>query len=305
MQLFLDVVVDITLPVVLIVAFGFAMQRWVAFDIGTLNRLLIYATLPCFLVHSLATAELPLAQVKTTAIFTVVQFFVLLGVGWLAARGLGLSAQARPVVALSAAFANSGNFGIPVIELAFGADYVLHQAVITALLGILILLVLPVMLAEGRRSLLGTVKELFATPLIPAVAIGLLLNAFDIDLPRVVAQPLQVMGSAYVAVALFGLGAQLAATGWRVSGAAVAWGVILRLCAAPLLTTAAVLLIPGLPTGLRDLLIVGSCMPVGVLLAIFCARYGRGTEIASATVVLSTLLSPIVITAAIFLTRAL
>ena len=305
MQILLDVVVDITLPVVLIAAFGFVMQRRVGFDIGTLNRLLIYVTLPCFLVHSLATAELPLAQVRTTAAFTVVQFFVLLGVGWLVARGAGLSAGTRPVVALSAAFANSGNFGIPVIELAFGPDYVLHQAVITALLGILILIVLPLMLAERRRSLIGNLKEIFATPLIPAVALGLLLNAFDVALPRVVAQPLQVVGSAYVAVALFGLGAQLAASGWAVSGRAVAWGVALRLCGAPVLTTLAVLLLPGLPVALRDLLIVGSCVPVGVLLAIFCAQYGRGAEVASATVVVSTLLSPLVITLAIVLIRAL
>ncbi|MDJ0946195.1 MAG: AEC family transporter [Kiloniellales bacterium] len=304
MQILLDVVVDITLPVVLIAAFGFVMQRRVGFDIATLNRLLIYVTLPCFLVHSLATAELPLSQVRTTAIFTVVQFFVLLGVGWLVARGAGLAAGARPVVALSAAFANSGNFGIPVIELAFGPAYVLHQAVITAILGILILVVLPVMLAEGRLSLLSALKELFATPLIPAVALGLLLNAFDLALPRVVAQPLQVVGSAYVAVALFGLGAQLAASGWAISGRAVAWGVVLRLCVAPLLTTLAVLLLPGLPVELRDLLIVGSCVPVGVLLAIFCAQYGRGAELASATVVVSTVLSPVVITLAVVMTRA-
>ena len=305
MQILLDVVVDITLPVVLIAAFGFVMQRRVGFDIATLNRLLIYVTLPCFLVHSLATAELPLAQVRTTAIFTVVQFFVLLGVGWLVARGAGLAPGARPVVALSAAFANSGNFGIPVIELAFGPDYVLHQAVITAILGILILIVLPIMLAEGRRSLAGGLKEIFATPLIPAVVLGLLLNAFDVALPRVVAQPLQVVGSAYVAVALFGLGAQLAASGWAISGRAVAWGVALRLCMAPVLTTLAVLLLPGLPVDLRNLLIVGSCVPVGVLLAIFSAQYGRGAEVASATVVVSTVLSPIVITLAIVLTRTL
>ena len=119
------------------------------------------------------------------------------------------------------------------------------------------------------------------------------------------AQPLQVMGGAYVPVALFGLGAQLAITSWRQTGRAVAWGVGLRLCLAPLLTVGALLLIPGLPEDLRDLLIVGSCVPVGVLLAIFCAQYGRGAEVASATVVVSTVLSPIVITLAIVLTRTL
>lgn len=304
MQLFLDVVVDITLPIVLIVGFGFVLQRKVGFDVGTLNRLLIYATLPCFMLHSLWTADLPLAEVRTTAVFTVVQFFVLLGVGWAVAAGAGLDRRIRPVVALAPAFANSGNFGIPVIELAFGPDYVLHQAVITALLGILIIVVLPPLLAEGKRDLGSSLKALFETPLIPAVAAGLALNALEVEQPRVLTQPLQVMGSAYVPVALFGLGAQLATTAWRQTGRAVAWGVGLRLCLAPLLTVGALLLIPGIPGDLRDLLIVGSCVPVGVLLAIFCTQYGRGSESAAAMVVISTLLSPIAITAAIYLTRA-
>jgi len=181
---------------------------------------------------------------------------------------------------------------------------VLYQAVITALLAILIIAVLPLLLADGKRDLVGSLKALFETPLIPAVVAGLALNALDVEQPRVVAQPLQVMGSAYVPVALFGLGAQLATTSWRHSGRAVAWGVGLRLCLAPLLTVGALLLVPGLPEDLRDLLIVGSCVPVGVLLAIFCTQYGRGSEAAAAMVVISTLLSPIAITAAIYLTRA-
>ena len=304
MQLFLDVVVDITLPIVLIVGFGFLLQRRVGFDVGSLNRLLIYATLPCFMLHSFSTAELPLAQVQITALFTVVQFIVLLAVGWAVASGVGLDPRIRPVVALAPAFANSGNFGIPVIELAFGPDYVLHQAVITALLGMLIIAVLPLLLADGKRDLGSSLRALFSTPLIPAVAAGLALNALEVELPRALAQPLQVMGSAYVPVALFGLGAQLAATSWPQAGRAVAWGVGLRLCLAPLLTVGALLLIPGLPKDLRDLLIVGSCVPVGLLLAIFSAQYGRGSETAAAMVVISTLLSPIAITAAIYLTRA-
>ena len=303
MGLFLDVVVDITLPVVLIAGFGFALQRGVGFDVASLNRLLVYATLPCFLLHTLSSADLPLAEVEATAVFTVIQFLLLLAIGWMLAGLLARRGEDRPILALAAAFPNSGNFGIPVIELAFGPDYVVHQAVITALLTILILTIAPLFLANRAGGLKGVVQAIFGTPLIPAVAAGLLLNALDVALPRALAQPLQVMGAAYVPVALFGLGVQLASSGWRESGATVAWGVTLRLVAAPLLTTLVLVFLIDLPEGLRDVLIVGSCAPVGVLLAIFCAEYGRGPGLASAMVVLSTVISPLLVTAAIYLTR--
>ena len=302
MALCLDVATDVTLPIVVMVVLGFFLQRRAGVEVASLSRLVLFGTLPCLLVYSLASADLPLAAVQVTVIATVVLYFLMMAVGWAAAALFGLSNELRRLFALAAAFPNTGPFGIPVVELAFGTDYVLHQAVITSLHTVLILTTAPVLLSGERVGLGRSILSAFRTPLIPAMALGLLLNAFQVELPELVAYPLRVVGGANTPVALIYLGAQLAAGTALASLTATGLGIGLRLVIAPLIAWPVLLLLGPAPD-VFALLLVGAAMPVGVLLPILCAEYRRDAQLASAMVVLSTALSPIAITLLVYLTR--
>lgn len=302
MSLFVDVVTEITLPLVLLIGLGFLLQRRVAFDVTTLNRLVIYATLPALLIVSLADAELPSFEVEATIFFTLAQFFALMAIGWGLAALMRLDREVRPIIALAAAFANTGNFGIPVIGLALGPAFVPHQAIITAVLTVLILGFGPLVLSARAASIRGSLLAAFRTPLIPAIILGLLLNFFDVPLPAVLRLPLELVGGANTPAALIALGAQLGVGAWMVPRAAAALGVSLRLVLAPLATGAALLFLT-LPDGLSDLFLIGAGAPVGILLPIFCAEYGGNPKLASAIVAISTALSPIAVTLLVYLAR--
>jgi hypothetical protein len=103
-------------------------------------------------------------------------------------------------------------------------------------------------------------------------------------------------------LALFALGAQLAASEWTGMPKAVGAGLGLKLLLAPALTWVAVNVI-GLEEDVGDLLVVVASAPVGVLLAIVCQEYRNEPGLASAVVFFSTLLSPLVVTGAIYATR--
>lgn len=302
MSLFLDVVTEITLPLVLLMLFGTVLQQRVGLDVASLNRLVVYGTLPSLLVVSLAEAELPGSEVEATTLFAVAQFFLLLAIGWAAAVALRVPRDLRPVLALAAPFANTGNYGIPMVELAFGPGYVPHQAIITAVLTVLMMGLAPVLLTAGRAGPRESLRAALRTPLIPAVALGLLLNLFDLSLPQVVRFPLELVGNANTPAALIALGAQLGAGAWAAPRAAIGLGVGLRLLIGPLATWA-MLLSVGLPGELDDLFLVGAGAPVGVLLPIFCAEFGRHPRLASAVVVISTALSPLMVTLLVYLSR--
>ena len=301
MSLLFDVVTQVTLPIILLMLFGYAGQRRLRFDVITLNRLVIYGALPCLFVDSLSRADLPLGEVRITVLFTVAQFFVLLGLGWAVGAILKAPSDVRAILALAAAFPNSGNFGIPLVQLAFGNDFVLHQAVITTLHVVLVLAVVPPLLATGGGGL-GALRAAFRTPLIPAVLLGLGLNALDWELPTLVGYPVALMGAVTTPLSLTAIGAQLAAGGAVVSRHVVAWGVGLRLLAAPVLTALALLPLAA-PEAIADLLLVGAATPAAILLAMFCREYDRNPELASAVVAASTLLSPLAVTAAVLATR--
>ncbi len=302
MSLLLEVVTQITLPIVVLAAGGYALQLWARFDVQTLNRLLVYGTFPCFIVVTLSQATVPLGEVRGTAIFTALQFFGLLAVGWWVGGLFKLPRPMRAVVALACAFPNSGNYGIPVAELAFGRDIVTHQVIITSVHTVVILMVAPLMLTGGDGGLKGQLKAMFQTPMIPAVMLGLGLNALDLRLPAVIETPMDMLGQAYVGVALFALGAQLATSRAKVDLGSAGLAIGARLLLAPLLTGLALLVVP-LPFEVKALLFVGATAPVGVLLAIFAAEFRGNAELSSAVVIASTMLSPLFVTAALVIVR--
>lgn len=303
MMLFVEVVTRITMPIVLLIGFGFVLKRLVAVDVTTLNRLVIYATLPALLLISLAEANLPRAEVAALGVMTLAQFAVLLAIGWAAAAALRLPRAWWPVIALAAAFANTGNYGIPLIELAFGPALVPHQAIITTILTVLILTLGPLMLAAGRTSLRASLATAFRTPLLPAVGIGLALNALAIPIPDLLRYPLSLVGGANTPAALIALGAHLGMGGSLLAARGpVALAIGLRLVVGPFATFLLLLAI-AVPAPLDDLFLVGAAAPVGVLLPIFCMEYGRDARGASAIVALSTALSPIAVTLVVLLVR--
>jgi malate permease and related proteins len=303
MSLLFEVITDITLPIVLMIGGGYVLQRRLALDVTTLSRLTVYGTLPCLLVVSLASAPLAASEVEVLVLFTIGQYFAFLALGWLAAVVFRLPVEMRPVLALAAPFANVANYGIPLVELALGPAWVPYQAIIISVLTVLIFVLAPVMLHPGANNLRRSAAAVLRTPVLPAVAIGLTLNILDIPLPAFLEFPLRVVGSANTPVALIALGSMLATGQWLTARGAVGLGVVLRLAAGPLLTWAAVAAI-GLPAGMGALFLIGSAAPIGILLPILCAEYGRKPSVASAMVAVSTAISPVAVTAMVYLARA-
>lgn len=298
MDLFIDVLMQVTLPIVALVAIGFFAQRPLNLDVGTLNRLLVFILMPAFLIHFLSSARQPISEVWPTIYFTIVQFLLLLPVGWLIAMALRLPKALAPIIALATVYANVGNFGIPLVQLAFPPAYILHQSVITSLVTILIVTVGMWLMADAKSqtTLLGRLRMAFDTPIIPAVAIGLTLRGFEIEVPAVIGRPMEMIGMLFAPLALLGLGAQLSTT----RHAELRWGplslvLFLKLLLAPAITWAAAVYME-LPDDLVDLYVVAASTPVGVLLGVFALTYNREPGFVGTTILVSTILSPLTVT---------
>jgi hypothetical protein len=253
-------------------------------------------------VVTLSKAQIPVAEAQGPAAFVLAQFCVLLAIGWSVGGAMGLRKDLRAVVALGCAFPNSGNYGIPVIELAFGGDMVFYQVVFTAVHSVVIMVAAPLLFAGTGGGIGRHVKTLFSNPMVPAVILGLGLNALDLRLPALIEQPMTTFGDAYIGVALVALGAQLGASDLRVPMGSASAAIALRLLLAPALTAVAVVLLP-FRESVAEMLIVGACAPVGMLVAIFAAEFRGHAQLAAAAVMASTILSPLVMTLALVLLR--
>ncbi len=305
MQLFTDILMNVTLPIVALVGLGFGAQRKLRLDVPSLNRLLVFVIMPAFLIHFLSSARQPISELWPTIYFTAIQFVLLILLGWLAARLFRLPMEFAPILAMATVYANVGNYGIPLVKLAFPERFMLHQSVITSMMTMLIVSVGAWMLAPKREEtgVLVRLKIAFETPVVPAVLVGMALRAAEIRLPAIVATPLELIGSTFPPLALFALGAQLAETGrGALKVGPMSLLLVLKLMLAPALTWGLAIAL-AISDDLTELYVVAAATPVGVLLALFCAEYDRQPRFVSGAVLISTLLSPIVVTGWILVMR--
>lgn len=303
MALFLDILTKVTLPIIVLVALGWALQPRLKLDVATLNKIQVYVVMPAFFVHFLSSGKQPIGVVWPVFYFGLVQFLILIPIGWLAVIVLRMRSGLGPVMGLAAAYANVGFFGVPVTLLAFGPDYLIYQSVLAALMAILTCTVGVWMLAPSGGDVLAKLRTVFETPIVPSIFLGLALRGFEVELPSVVAQPVQVLGSIFTPLALYTLGAQVAAT----KTGPVEWGPqLLVLCLKFLVAPALTWLIcvsMGLPRDITDVIVVAAATPVGVLISIFAAEYKTEFDFISMSIVLSTALSPAFVTGWILATR--
>jgi malate permease and related proteins len=304
MGLFIDILTKVTLPIITLVALGWLLQGRLKLDIGTLNRVQVYVVMPAFLVHFLSAGKQPLSVIWPVFYVGIVQFLFLIPIGWLLVMIFRQRASLGPMMGLGTAYANVGFFGIPVTQLAFGSEYLIYQSVLTALMSILVCTVGVWLLSPaGHGGKWGKLKTVFETPLVPAVVLGLALRGFQIDLPPLVSQPLQFLGSIFTPLALYTLGAQVAASQiTRFEFVPQTLILLLKFLVAPALTWALCSYM-GLPRDVSDVIVVAAATPVGVLITIFAAEYKTEPEFISTAVVVSTALSPIFVTGWILLTR--
>ncbi len=302
--LFLDILSRVTLPIIVVIALGYALQPRLKLDIATLNRVQVYVVMPAFMVHFLASAKQPIEVVWPVAYFAVALFMILVPLGWLAAIVLRQRSTLGPMMGLGTAYANVGFFGIPVTQLAFGPDQLIYMSVMTALTTVLLCTVgVWLMAPSSSGSRLGKLRTAFETPMIPSVIIGLMLKGFEIELPTVVAQPMQFLGSIFTPLALYTLGAQVAAArSVRFEAIPQTLILVLTFLVAPALSWYLCQLM-GLPREVSDVLVVAAATPVGVLITIFAAEYKMESEFISTAVVISTVLSPVFVTGWILFVR--
>jgi predicted permease len=292
LQLFLDILTGITLPILTLVAVGYGVQRRYSFDVATLTRMQVYVLIPGALVYFPSAAKLPLETVWPILGLSLVHFASMFGLGWLVARAFRMSRGQVALMALVAMFSNSGNYGIPLVQLTFPEDYLLYQSVVLALHSALIApLALLVMERKGDHPP-GLWGALFGTPLLPAVALGYLLKGFDVTLPQ----------DAFTPMALLLLGVQLASIEGKVERSPLVLGVVLRMIVAPA-TAWLFAVMAGFPPLLIAFFVVSAAVPAAGLVAIFAHEFRSEPALASTIVFLSTVVSALTVTCWVYAVR--
>jgi malate permease and related proteins len=301
-QLFLEILTDITLPILGLVALGFGVQKYFTFDVSTLTRMQIYVLLPGALIYFPSAAKLPLETALPILWFSLLHFAFLFALSWSIAKALSMDGNVVRLVAIVALFSNSGNYGIPLIQFTFPDDYRLYQTVILSLHSILITPVALIAFEHEGEDRPSPWVAVLISPILLAAMLGYLLKGLDLTLPLVISLPLKLLSEAFTPMALLLLGVQLATIGTEIERKPLAVGLALRLLLAPASAWLFAYLF-GFSPELIAFFVVSASAPAGVLVAIFANEYNTRPELASMMVFISTIVSALTVTSWVYAVR--
>ncbi len=196
-------VADVIIPVFLIVAIGFAYARRQMPDMSTFNRIALDVLAPMLVYSALASRDFVIAEHLVLLVGGTV---IILGGGllaWPLSRALG--AQPRTLVPV-VMFNNCGNMGLPLALLAFGPA---NFGAAVALFSVSNLLHFS--LGARITSRTARTRDLFASPLMIATALGFASAFTDVRPPDAVLSGFKLLGDALLPMMLFALGVRLTA----------------------------------------------------------------------------------------------
>lgn len=322
-RVLLSVLLDILAPILLMVGLG-ALLRWkFAIDVTTLSKLNIFLFTPAFVFDRVSSSRLHWGEMGGIVLVTLLLVLTLGLLTWLVGRSAGVGRKTLSAVALATMFYNSGNYGLPLAELAFPRGGVhdggaaqtfvlLTQNVLTFTLGLAIAASAH---ASGWRNIL---LRMLSLPVLYTLAAALVARHFfgpdsGRVMPTLLAATVRYLSSALVPVALVTLGAQLASNPrwprWR----PVALVIVVRLLVGPTLmagllwTTHA--LLPGTILDLwpwpAQLLILTAGVPSAINILLLTIELEGDPELGAACVFWTTIFSALTLTGWLVLLRSM
>lgn len=325
-----DILLTVLAPILLLIGIG-ALIRWkLRVDVASLSKLNIYLFVPGFVFQNVSTSQLKFGEMGGIFGITVLQVITLGLLVWGIGRALRVSRQTLAAVAMAVMFYNSGNYGLPLAELAYpGRAAVSPNGVAPATSGALgsapkaqekdggavqtfvmmaqNLLTFTVGMAIASSAHHGSIGKgllaLLRTPILPGLIAALAVKWWAVPLPIAITKTMNYIAGGLVPVALVTLGAQLATNPRWPRWKPVSFVLVARLIFGPVQMG---LLLWGLSkTGVpalnvwpwpAELLILTASVPTAVNTLLLTLELGGDAELAADCVFWTTLLSVFTIT---------
>jgi malate permease and related proteins len=291
----LSIFVSDILPVFMIASAGFVLARKLQASVKTLSHVSFYALTPCLAFKMLTASKITGPEAGRMVLMAVLVTAAMGLIARVAAIPLALSRAELSAFLLVSMFSNGGNYGLPVVMFAFGAEALSHgtvyfvtSAVLTYTFGVLIA-------AAGKRSITRAIAGIAKIPAVYGVAAAFFVLVTGLQVPAALMRPIGLLSDAALPMMILVLGMQLERATIPDRPWTVALAVALSLVAAPIvaLGLASLLRVSG---SARQASVILASMPVAVITTILALEFDVAPAFVTSAVFLSTILSPLTLT---------
>lgn len=307
-KMIIEIILDVVLPIFVLIGLGALMHRAFQLDLYTLAKINFYYITPAVVFLGMYHSEMSPALLGNVTLFYILYILLLYGISSLVSRKMKFKSGMKAAFTNSLILDNAGNYGLPINQLAFKGDplatsiqalVMTFQSLVTFTYG-----VMSVQRAKSGGTLRAALIGFLKMPVPYALILGMVFHIFHWPLPVFVSKPLNYISESMVSIALLTLGAQIIKYPLRLDRFDVYLSVVLRLLIGPVIGILLIftLGLKGIPA---QALLIASGMPSGVNSTILAEEYDNEPDFASQTVLISTLLNIITITALISLSKYL
>jgi predicted permease len=287
---------DVCLPIFVLIGLGWIIDRKFKVDLDTLVKLNLYLFVPAFIFVRVAQSQVPGARAIQFVGFTLLVIAAMFLLSGCLGRIARIEPRTRKSLQLSTMFYNCGNYGIPLMTLAYPGEGPPIQVFVLMTMNISTFSIgLLIASSQNENHRPGDWKRflpILRQPSIYAIAAALLAKRFDLHPDRlpVLWEPLNYLANALVSFALVTLGVQLSKTKPPRLRGPFPWAIGIRLLGGPLVAYGLTLLFAFDPVTSR-ILILGASAPTAVNTALLAHEFKADSAFAAAAVFYSTIFS--------------
>ena len=294
------VVFQTMLKLFLLLILGFVLFKCHIFDEYTnkkISALIVNVASPMLIISSIAGVE----GSNKSIVFLMIGAGILMYIGFIILgkiinRIFPFPKKDWPVYECMVVFANTGFMGYPVLLDVFGQEAVFYASLIHMAFNFFVYTYAIMCLTKGDDSEFKLNFKQLLTPGIILIFVGIFIYLFDIQLPSVLMDTINSVGSLTAPLSMMMIGSSLAVypikdsfTDWRSYVFA-----FVRLMIVPLVTMIMCRLLH-IDAYYANITIITNAMPVGSMVLMLATQYNANVKIVTRNIVVSTLLSVITI----------
>jgi len=284
-----------TIIVILIMIFlGYFLKRVDILnekDIDVLNKLVIYAALPCLVFSSLYLADL--SNIGTFIIMPVINIIIGIILGIIIFSLLSIkkySKKAKWSIIVPIVIGNTGFLGFPIILGIFG-QVALIKAIFYDMGTLIMFLALSIILmANFGGTLKVVIKRILAFPPLWATILGISFNFLNIPIGGIIEETLGYLAAATIPIIMISLGLSLKFDGLKDNLKVLSLGSATILLISPLFAFIIVNLL-GFSGMVYNVAIVEAGMPSAMLALVLALNYKLDSNLVSDFLIFSTIFS--------------
>jgi len=282
---------QVVFPVLLVLSLGLIIGKVFHPETKTLSTLSIYLLTPAlifqsvYLYHDLFTVT----TLKMFGVITLITLLVILSLD-LISRVIPMKHSVKVALTLTLMLSNSGNFGLPVNQYAYGEQALYIASVILVIYSLYTNTLGVFVAASDRNGRRESVKKMLTVPFFYVLVIAMALNYFHVTIPAPIFKPIQSVGLAAIPLNLLQLGINLSSIKIKEQWSLMLGASVIKLALIPF---GAFFLLKLLGfTGLEfKVTLTQIAMPSAVYASILASHFESDESLTSGIVLVSTLLS--------------